>query len=239
MTALYSGIGSLINMSTSLLIAIRLFKPAMEEARLSITSFRGALFWMFTNLAIFQFFMAYVIISDDLRQVGIWGYALGHVFLYLSLAVYIFAPFKIIAPNRKLIPAIIASITVVAGAVVSYINFDVYINTNDVSQLPEYVNDVVVWNPPEIVFIFIAGGTLTLWILFGTVIFWYHARQTKNPFLRRRSFLIGLGLLVTAIGGPLHDGPLEGASILIADVITSLGFVIIAFGVLLRAKTTQ
>jgi hypothetical protein len=210
----------------------------MEEAKLGITSFRGALFWMFTNLAIFQFFMSYVLISEDVRTVGIWGYALGHVFLYLAFAVYIFAPFKIIAPDQKIIPAIIATITVIAGAVVSYINFDVYMNTDDPAKLPEFVNNVVVWNPPQAVFMLIALGTVLLWILFGTVIFWYHASQTKDRFLRRRSFLIGLGLLITAIGGPLHDGPLEGATILIADVITSLGFVVIAFGVLLRAKST-
>jgi len=183
----------------------------------------------------FFLFMSTNLITEDVQLAG-YGYVIGHFFLYIGLAVYVYAPFQMIIPDKKRIPNILAFIMGVGGIIITYINWMAYASKE---YLPKYDNGVTIWQPPQTVFIFIAISTIILWVVLGTFIFWYHALQTNNKSLRKRSFRIGLGLLILAIGGPLHDTPLPGATILLADAVVAIGLIIIAWGLLTSVKRQE
>lgn len=221
-----SGIGTLIDMFFSLIIAIRLYKPAKDDS-FSPTSFRGSFFWSFVFFTLFFAFMSLNLVSEDPLFIGIWGYTFGHIFLYLVYAINVFAPFSVITENKK-VPSFFSAILLVAGGVVTYINWIAY---ESGETLPTFENGVTIWNPPVIVAAYVAGASVFVWVVLSFSVFMYHAAKTEYGWLKRRSRLIGLGFLTVTIGGPLHDISLPGFYILIADIVTSMGFVIISRGI--------
>ncbi len=224
-----SGIGTLIDLFFSLIIAIRLYKPAKEDD-FRYDSFRGSFFWTFVFFSLFFAFMSMNLFVDDVKFVGLWGYTFGHIFLYLVFAVNIFVPFSVISES-KIFPKTYAILTLISGAVVTYLNWIAY-ETEE--TLPVFDNGATIWNPPLVVRIYIPIMSMLTWMVFGFLFFMYHAFNTKETWLRKRSLLIGIGFLIVSIGGPLHDQPFAGFMILIADVVTSFGIFILSLGIFTR-----
>jgi hypothetical protein len=222
MRAVISGIGYLIDFIALMFIVIRLYRPTKESKNFSPTSFRGSLFWMYISFALFLLLMSFVLISDDKQWIGLYGYTLGHVFLYISLAIYVFAPFSIIAAEKKWIPKLFSLLLLSSGAVITYINWTAYASGDYVPEVGE--NQVIIWNPPDIVFFYIIASVMLVWGVFGAGLFFYHAFQTKNASLTRRSRLLGLGFLILVFSGPPHDViGIPSFVVLIADIAVALG----------------
>ncbi|RMG28185.1 MAG: hypothetical protein D6732_19240 [Methanobacteriota archaeon] len=216
----------MIDFIFSIIFAVRLFRPAREDG-FSPTSFRGSFFWSFVFFSLFFMFMSLNLVSEDALFIGLWGYTFGHIFLYIVYSVNVFAPFSVITDDKR-VPTIISVILLILGGVVTYINWVAYASGE---TLPTFSNGVTIWNPPIIVAAYVAGASIFVWVILSFSVFMYHAWKTEYDWLRRRSRLIGLGFLTVTVGGPLHDLPLEGFYILIADIVTSLGFVIMAMGI--------
>ncbi|MDH5403022.1 MAG: hypothetical protein OEY49_11070, partial [Candidatus Heimdallarchaeota archaeon] len=224
MRATISGIGTIIDTLALLFIVIKLYKPT-KQSGFNPTNFRGSLFWMFVNFGIFTLFMSFVLITDDPTQAGLIGYVIGHIFLYIGIALYIFAPFSIIRPDDKKLPGILSIILLISGIVISYINWMAYSSGEYTPKVSD--NNVMLWNPPPIVFFYIVGSIMFAWGIFGTGLFWYHAKNTTNKVLKKRSFLIGLGFLIFVLSGPPHDAPDPNPIvILIVDALVAIGTLI-------------
>ena len=221
-----SGIGTLIDLFFSFIFAIRLYKPAKEDG-FSPFSFRGSFFWSYVFFSLFFLFMSLNLVSDDPLFIGLWGYTFGHIFLYIVYAVNVYAPFSVITEDKK-IPSVFSGLLLVAGAIITYINWTAYASG---STLPTFENGVTIWNPPPIVAAYVAGSSIFVWVILSFSVFIYHSIKTEYGWLKRRSRLIGLGFLTVTIGGPLHDVSLPGFYILIADIVTSMGFVIMSLGI--------
>jgi hypothetical protein len=56
----------------------------------------------------------------------------------------------------------------------------------------------------------------------------------RNPRLRIRSFLLGIGFFVVMTAGPLHDTATSWQMYLVADILSAIGFFILAAGVMYR-----
>ena len=56
----------------------------------------------------------------------------------------------------------------------------------------------------------------------------------RNPHLRVRSILLGLGLFIIMTAGPLHDNAHSWQIYMVADVLSSVGLFVLAVGVLYR-----
>ena len=232
--AIVSGIGTLTDAIVAAIIAWRLREPAKSE-NYKITSFRGSFFWFFAIFVPFVIFMSGPLFIEDPVISG-YGYTIGHIFLYLSTAAYIFAPFDVIAPERKKLPKIIAIFIVITMIPVTIINWMAYANGTSV---PVYDNNVALWNPPDLVSIYIPLVVGITYIIFGFGLFFYHSIKTQDEYLRKRSRLLAIGFLILGISGPIHDqkwGAIAPIIIGFADLLVALAFIIIARAVLLKKQ---
>lgn len=236
--ALVSGIGTLTDAIVAAIIAFRLRKPAREDGY-SYKTFRGSFFWFFAIFSIFALFMSGPLYFHDPVNAG-YGYVIGHFFLYLSCAVFFYAPFNIITPDRKLIPNILATIVFLTSIPVTIINWLAYANGDNV---PEYSNGVVLWRPPDIVAKYIPLTVGLTYLIFGFGLFMYHSRSTTDAFLKRRSKFISLGFLLLSFSGPLHDQTwkdnIAPYVIGLADFLVLLGFIFIAIAILPKRSQTS
>lgn len=227
MKATTSGIGFLIMLIPLIIIIVKLYRPTKEQG-LNPTTFRGSLFWMFVNFALFLLLICVVLITDDAKVAALIGYTIGHVFFYFALAIYYYAPFSILKPDNKRLPTFFASIMLLSSLYIDYITWTAYNSGDYVAEVGS--NGVMVWNPPQLVFFYIVISIIIAWGVFGTGIFYYHARSTTDRFLKKRSLLLGTGFLAIIISGPPHD--IEGipsGALFIFDVIAAIGIYLMGY----------
>ena len=238
MRAIISGTGFLIDFLAVLFIIIRLYKPTKESTGFNPTTFRGALFWMYVFFAGFLFCLSSLLITDDPQFAGLYGYTLGHAFLYIGVAIYFFAPFSILTSESKVLPSVFALLTLVSGAIITYINWGAYASGDYVPVVGS--NQVMVWNPPDLVFFYIIAVLMLAWGVLGAGLFLLHAFRTKNKSVRRRSFYLGIGFLILVFSGPPHDIlGIPSIVILITDIAGAIGILLQGYAMNIKIEASK
>jgi len=189
-------------------------------------------FYLFKNFTIFLgvFYLLFsvpLLLSPENSSLIGWGYLIGHMSAYISLGYLSKISILIVAPsfNRK----IIFWMCVLIGVVLTVINL---INFNT----PTVIDGIVHWNQNPVVGMMIIFFVLTVFIPAATLFIresFMHSRQQK------RYALIGISLLVISIAGPLHDIATVPLSLIIADVVRTLAYLLMLWGVLSVDKTTK
>ncbi|MDH5402098.1 MAG: hypothetical protein OEZ01_08625 [Candidatus Heimdallarchaeota archaeon] len=234
MRATLSAFGSILWTVSILFILVKLYKPT-KESGFSYKLFRGSLFWSYLNFGLFTAFLSVVLFTDDVVLAGLIGYVIGHVFLYISLAFFIFAPFSIFKPDDQKIPKLLSIIILISGTIISYINWIAYTSGDNTPEVAN--NGIMIWNPPNLVFFYIIILTISTWGIMGIGLFWYHAMNTDNKVLKKRSFLMGLGFLMLILSGPVHD--VENISqtiIILVDIMAALAILFQGYAISLDPR---
>ncbi len=158
-----------------------------------------------------------------------WGYIVGHVFLFASLAVFIRIPLSFIREKWKNAGS---AVFVGLGTLTTVLSA-----ANPLDLLFDHSVGITVFNVDPTVGALIALNAFLAWIPAG-IFFLYLGLKSKDRFLRRRGVLLGIGLITTTIGGPLHAVP-EPAILFIAETVTLLGITILACGVFYEIDKTK
>lgn len=156
-----------------------------------------------------------------------WGYLISHIFLYLSLVVFIRLPLDWVAPRFKNLGS---AFFIFLGGVTTVLNF-LRISS------PEYNHStgITLLNVDPLLGKLVALNVALAWVPAGIYFIVKGARsQEKN--VRIRSILLGIGLLAATIGGPLHDISRQAIVFLIADIVILAGIIILASGTMYRQE---
>ncbi len=228
-----TGISTLLMAIMSGVVGIRLIMN--KERTENITNF--AFFFLLFALFMFFMFIPKVFLffphGEDhtlFNELMHWGYVIGHAFLYISLAVFIRIPLSFTYKKWKNIGSIFF---LFLGTVTTIINI-IYPNQTSF----DHSTGVTILGVNSLVGGLVGVNVLLAWVPAG-IYFLYHAYKKTNPIVRRKSLLLGLGLIITTIGGPLHDISYEPLILFIADIVVLLGIAVLASGVFYDIKNTQ
>ncbi|MDO8424557.1 MAG: hypothetical protein Q7S70_01295 [bacterium] len=222
---------NLISMGfVSFWISFRLFSSTRKDFQLRIFASFFFLFFLFmismiiAHIPLFFYHKDHEIFSRDMH----WGYLIGHIFLYLSLAVFIRLPLHWVAPRLKNAGSVFF---LLLGGVTTVLNVLK-------PSLPEYSHStgITFFNVDPLVGKLVALNVLLVWVPAG-IYFIVKGVRSQERNVRWRALLLGIGLLVATLGGPLHDISREPIVFLIADIVVLAGIIILASGVMYRDKS--
>jgi len=201
--------------------AIRLHKRAKANPQNDLFHYFGYFFTSFTIFSII-FVLPFLLTPHD-TTLTVWGYVIAQA--VFTIGVSWLAGFVMRSFNK---PALLGQIPILALGVLEIMFHIKSMPVYDVAALATYNISKV--SPSK------AAGTIvgieavltilpTVYVMIRTA--------AKVPAARTRSVLIASGLLLTFIGGPMHDqvGPRLFA---VADIITILGAVITLIGLLIE-----
>lgn len=228
LTVLTTLFGSIVLFSSWALIGVR-----MRNLELAASRQMKLLHNFFFYIAVFflLMFLPHLWLSIDAAKFPFYmalGYTIGHVFLYVSLT-YMARLFCSLSPR-------LASKERVAAAICVLLNVAITVLTAATMLFgvrPAYdaVHRVTLFHANPVVGVSIAlfsasviAPTAVLMIVNGI----------RNARSRVRSFLLGGGLLILFLGGPVHDTARTAMLYMIADSVTTFGLLVIAAGVLYR-----
>lgn len=154
-----------------------------------------------------------------------WGYTIGHIFMYIGF-LCIGRLFFSIMPRIAKAEKTFFTIGLIATGIATIINAVTMVWGTRPGF--DYEQNVTLLNAHPIV-----GATIGLFALVCVVPM--SILLIRNSFIstngRVRSLLLGIGLLLMMIGGPMHDVARTSMMYIIADVITTLALVITAIGI--------
>lgn len=194
--------------------------------------------WFFTSFAIFVLFLVlpHIFLLSIFHDHSMfssamnWGYIIGHVFLFISLAIFIRIPLQWISPKLKNIGTAFflvlgAFTTIVSIILQSAPTFEestglTFLNINPLVANIVVINVVLAWLPAAIYFI-IKGI------------------KASRKIVRMRALLIGIGIIVLMIGGPMHDLAKTSVMYFLADFLALGGVALLASGVLYKVESGQ
>lgn len=188
--------------------------------------------WFFTCTGIFQVMLGlpHLLLfsnKDMFPQAIAWAYTEGHIFLFIALAFTIMVPLQLYFPSKKTLKKIIFSFFLLFGAVITVIN--IFLPNNPVfdeqSGITLFNADPMVGRLIPIIVILAWGPSAIIFIYKGI-------RSRSNKLVLVRSLLLGIGLLMLLIFGPMHDVAKTSLQFIMADIFTMLGFLLTAAGVL-------
>ncbi len=157
-----------------------------------------------------------------------WGYIVGHVALYIGLI-------SVISLTFSMVPRLASKqkYAITIGIIMSVVITILTIKTMAFGTLPVYDahRSVTLFNVAPVVGTLIALFA-TLSVLPAAILMILNG--VRNPGARARSFLLGGGLFVIMTAGPLHDVAKGWQLYMIADIVSIVGFVFLAWGILYR-----
>lgn len=180
------------------------------------------------SMGIFFLLMAIpnLILTGNSFMLGL-GYVIGHIFLYISYAYLIRVSLLILKPSfdsTKIFTSYLLLALIITLTNIYYFNYPVILKDGITAF---NVNPLV-----GILIIFISMMTL----LPSAVLFIREAFM--QPQQRTRFALIGVSFILIIIGGPMHDVATAPATYMLADVVTTIGFITMFFGVIFGSKST-
>ena len=212
-------------------VSLRLFSLNKKDFQLRTFS----LFFLFFSLFISIMALAHfpLLLSHNLKNHELFskamhlGYAIGHIFLYLSLAVFVRLLLSWAAPRLKNIGS---AFFLLLGGATTVLNFLL-------PSLPEFSHStgVTLLNVAPLVGKLVALNVALAWVPAG-IYFIVKGVRSQEKNVRRRAILLGIGLLIATIGGPLHDISQQAIMFLIADIVVLAGIVILASGVMYKEE---
>lgn len=158
-----------------------------------------------------------------------WGYIIGHVFTYLSLAVFIRIPLAWTFPKLKNLGT---AFFLLFGSVITFINI---IRPN--TPVFNTATGITLLNADPLVGKLIAIIAALAFVP-AAVYFIIKGIRSKEGIVRGRALLFGIGLVVTTIGGPIHDVARQRILFLVADILALAGLCILTMGVFYKADLT-
>ncbi|GEM_PF-920823 len=231
-----TGLTHTINGLVLALIGAKLYNDSAKEA--GADPAKKYFMNFFFSFGVFQLIMglAHAVLyvnQSAFAAVMNWGYIIGHVFLYLSLAFTLMVPLELSLPGKK-IKNIAFSLIAIFGLAITYINI---IKPNQ--PFFESKTGITFFNADPLVGKLIPIIVLLSWGV-SVLIFIYHGLKSRNNRLAMaRSLVISLGLILLIVGGPLHDVAQTSLQFLMADILTLLGSLILASGTLLKLKSVE
>jgi hypothetical protein len=210
-------------------VAFRLFSLNKKDSQISAFNLFFLFFSLFISIMAFAHFPLFF--QHDVNNHKLFsqtmhlGYAIGHIFLYLSLAVFVRLPLNWASPRFKNIGS---AFFLLLGGVTTVLNFLM-------PSLPEFSHSagVTLLNVNPLVGKLVALNVVLAWVPSG-IYFIVKGASSQEKIIRRRALLLGIGLLVATIGGPLHDISQQAMMFFIADVVVLAGIVILASGVMYK-----
>lgn len=157
-----------------------------------------------------------------------WGYVIGHTFIYIAF-IYILRLMFSIVPRLAGKQSLAVGAAIVVTIAITILNAITMVWGTQPSY--DYDNRVILFNAHPAV-----GASIGLYAavsVFPTAILMIR-NGIRNPQLRVRSFLLGIGLFIVMGAGPMHDTATSWEFYLAADVLSVIGFLVLAGGVLYR-----
>lgn len=175
---------------------------------------------LYTNPAEFSLMMA-------------WGYSLGHIFLYLA---YIFLSLMTISilPQLAGRERLVIVVGIVANVIVTLIN--ILTMVYGTQPVYNYAKHITQFNASPVVGISIA--VLSIFSFLPPAILFLVNAWRNSGSGRLRSLLLGSGLVMMMVAGPLHDVAQNWQSFLVADIFTILSIILIGGGVAYRINVS-
>ncbi len=174
--------------------------------------------WLYTEPSLFSPLMA-------------WGYTVGHIFLYIACT-------HIIRMTVTIIPQLSGKdrLVMVAGVVANIILTILTAATMIYGTQPiyDYERHITQFNAAPIVGISI-GIFAGVAMIPPALLFLYRAIKSKGNG-RVRPLLLGVGFLLMAIAGPLHDTAQNWQTFVIADIFTIAAIALLGFGIVYRLE---
>lgn len=184
--------------------------------------------------AIFNFFLAapHIVLffqPDLFSPFMAWGYSIAHIFVFISLAYLSRAAIKVIPSLAHYDWAVI---TVWAVITITLTAANIFFVT---LQHPPYFDPVSGLTKFEIPsFIGIAFGNISMLAYLPLIGLFIYSAVKSQGTKRLRAVLIGTGMLVTMVGGPLHAIAQNWQIYILADILNILGLALVAFGIILQ-----
>lgn len=225
LTALTTLLGSIIMIGAWALINQRIRNAGGTAPRQSLLLNRFLL-----QMGIFFLFMflPHLWLELDPSQFPLymaWGYVIGHIFMYLAFLsvgrLFISIVPRLVSKEKFFV---FVGLIAIAGATVLNANTMVW----GIQPAFDSENGVTLFNAHPAIGAII--GIFALMCVMPMAILMIRNGIT-NPSNRTRSFLLGVGLVLLMLGGPLHDVARSAMIYAIADVVTIIAQVLIASGV--------
>jgi hypothetical protein len=210
-------------------VAFRLFSSNKKDSQLVTFNLFFLFFSLFISIMAFAHFPLFLPHSRNnhelFSQIMHLGYATGHIFLYLSLAVFVRLPLNWASPRLKNIGS---AFFLLLGIVTTVLNFLM-------PSMPEFshATGVTLLNVAPLVGKLVALNVVLAWVP-SAIYFIVKGARSREKIIRRRAMLLGIGLLIATVVGPLHDISQQAMMFFIADVVVLAGIVILASGVMYK-----
>jgi hypothetical protein len=224
-----TGVGAFIGFLVLAFFAYRLNNKKNDENKLYPYFYKFSLFFSFFYLL---FSLPIIFAPQNSSLIGL-GYLIGHLFAYIAFAYLVKIIFFIGFPEKK--SDVFFKGYLLLGLFITVLNA-VYFNRPEVLE-----GGLVDWNQNPIVAIVIILATV---IVFIPAAFIFFREAIKNAQNRTRYLLISISLFLIIVGGPLHDVAKTTQMMIVADIVTTSGFLFMLGGVLykyepIKAKKTK
>jgi hypothetical protein len=156
-------------------------------------------------------------------------YIFGHIFLYSSIAYYSRIPTRILKPewaNR------VFAINLILGGAITIVNLAYW------PQPVVHSSGVTILNVVEPIGPLIGIFVALNWILGGTGFFAWRAMNKKGK-KRLKLLLLAGSFIFLSVAGPMHDNTNSLQMLILADVATFLGVILMMAGVFYRRESPK
>jgi|TARA_Y100000031_G_C8252241_1_gene401102 hypothetical protein len=160
--------------------------------------------------------------------VNSWLWTIAHLFMFLGLSFFIRFPFAVQLPKLEKTAFNLAILYSIMGSLYFLLTAQQpAVNSKLLS------NNVFLFTVPKIHTIIIVIFT-SLTLVSSVAIFIYNAIKTEDKFIKQRSIIIALALLIFLIGGPVHNLVHTPLLTTIADGMIVISMVIMMVGMYIR-----
>jgi len=219
-----SGIGHFIDSMVLLIFYFRLRKNSTIDNRF-FRYFEGfaismSTFLMFMALPNFFF-------QKNSFILGL-GYIIGHMFMYIALAYIVRVWLLVSKPSFD--SSIVFKIYLVLGLAATVLNVYLF-NFPTVNE-----SGITLWNaqqPVAMAIIFFAA------LSFLPAIAVFIVQAIKQPKVRTKYIIISISFLLMVMSGPVHDIATTTGLYMFADIVTTLAFIFMFFGVVMSNKSKK
>jgi hypothetical protein len=226
LTSLMTLLGGLTMLGSWALVGQRL-KHSSNPANRQVNLLRS--YFLYTAIFCFIMFAPHLLlgINQELFPAAMaWCYALGHIFIYIAFIAMLRLTFSMVPrlSNKENYAIAFGALFIIFVTIANIVTM-----VFGTQPAYDFNNHVTLFNAAPIVGNSIAAfGTIC--VLPAAVLILVNG--IRNPNARLRSFLLGGGLFVTMVAGPLHDVAKGWQLYMAADIIAIVGIVIVTSGVL-------
>jgi len=216
-TALITGIASTI----FLICGFYLFLSQRRNKNFIFKIF--TVFFIASGIQQFSFFLGsgIFVFHPEISNIFWW---IAHVFMFIAFGSLIRFPIKIKYPKKEQLVLNIAILYSVIGLSILFLNLP---NLDSF-----FKNGIFNWVVPPL-----SGAVIGIFVavisLFSSYIFISEGFKIKDKFLKARSFIFGLGILIYFIGGPMHNFIETPKMQIIASSFLVFGVFLMLIGILL------